>query len=180
MVEETKESVKKKDLIEYSENKIFSTFRSKAGSIFNKGLLVFDSKNQKLFKVVDVKNDENGKTTWVKLVLNNGDEHKEINKEEDLDDFRDYLLLNLVVSTEKKERTIFQVKQKLYEKLETNLEPMLKSIGISSFATILFFKGKFLDKDGWITQAENIFFDVKVLLNQLYTFGNNFYFIQMY
>ena len=107
MVEETKESVKKKDLVEYSENKILSTFRSKAGNIFNKGLLVFDSKNQKLFKVVDVKNDENGKTTWVKLVLNNGDEHKEINKEEDLDDFRDYLLLNFVVSPEKKERTIF-------------------------------------------------------------------------
>ena len=35
------------------------------------------------------------------LVLNSGDEQREIKDENEIDDFRDYLLLNLVVSPEK-------------------------------------------------------------------------------
>ena len=70
-------------------------------------------------------------------------------------EFRDYRLLNLVVSPDK-ESAGFQVKQKLYEKLETNLEPIFKSTGVTTFGIILFYKGKILDKSECIAQVDNI------------------------
>ena len=62
---------------------------------------MFDPLGKKLYKVIDLKNDENGRTSWAKLVLNSGEEQREISDAAELDEFRDYLLLNLVVSPDK-------------------------------------------------------------------------------
>lgn len=46
--------------------------------------------------------------------------------------------------------------QKLYEKLEISIEPMLKSIGMSSFSLILFYNGKMIDRSSCISQISGI------------------------
>mmetsp|Transcript_1072 Transcript_1072/g.1050 ORF Transcript_1072/g.1050 Transcript_1072/m.1050 type:complete len:125 (+) Transcript_1072:378-752(+) len=79
--------LKKKELPEFSEAKILKTFKVKSGNVFNKGNLVFYSKDGKFYKVVDLRNDDSGKTAWVSLVSRDGAVSREVDSQADLAEF---------------------------------------------------------------------------------------------
>ena len=81
-----------KDCVEHSGDKVLTHFRSKADWVFEKGRLVFDSKLNCLWNILEIKKNENGEIESILMSSINGIELREISKQEEFDDFRDYLL----------------------------------------------------------------------------------------
>jgi len=150
------EKLKKSNEIEHSESSIMKTFKIKATSVFNKGNLVFNAKDKKLYKVVDLKTDDSYKPVSASLVVKNGDDKIDLTKEEDFEHFRDYVELQLVVKPDKKDKIILNVKQKLYDKMEDSLGPVFSGLGDQFMAYKLFYKSKALDKAACIAQLDDL------------------------
>eukprot|EP00345_Euplotes_harpa_P008250 CAMPEP_0168333334 /NCGR_PEP_ID=MMETSP0213-20121227/9549_1 /TAXON_ID=151035 /ORGANISM="Euplotes harpa, Strain FSP1.4" /LENGTH=194 /DNA_ID=CAMNT_0008337645 /DNA_START=11 /DNA_END=595 /DNA_ORIENTATION=+ len=148
--------LKKKELPEFSEAKILKTFKVKSGSVFNKGNLVFCSKDGKLYKVVDLRNDDSGKTSWVSLVSRDGAVSREVDSQADLADFEISSEIYIMISPANKDSSVVGLKLKIYEKIETTLEPAFEGLGLLMLAFKFFFQGKELDKSLSVAQIEAI------------------------
>ena len=152
----TSEALKKKELPEHSEGSILKTFKGKSSQVFNKGNLVFCSRDNKFYKVVDLKTDDDYKPTWVSLVSKDGIDKKEIDSEKQFAEFQNFVDINLVISAEGKEKDVIQVRLKIYDKFETGLESAFTGVGQPAFSFKLFMKGKALDKESSLAQLEDV------------------------
>ena len=121
-------------------------FKSKTNIAFNKGNLIYNGKEKRYYKVVDLKTDESYKPTWASLVSNDGSIKIEISTEEQFEDYQDFIDLHVVVSPATKEKIILLIRQKIYDKFESGFESAFIGIGALIMAYKLFFKGMNLDK----------------------------------
>ena len=83
---------KTKDCVEHLTDKALTHFRSKIDWVFEKGCLVIDSKLNCLWNILDIKKNENGEIESILMSSIDGIELREVSKQEEFDDFRDYLL----------------------------------------------------------------------------------------
>ena len=82
-----------KDCVEHLTDKALTHFRSKIDWVFEKGRLVIDSKLNCLWNILDIKKNVNGEIESILMSSIDGIELREISKQEEFYDFRDYLLM---------------------------------------------------------------------------------------
>jgi len=158
--EYTQEQLKKKDAVvqfNFSDDDVFRTLKGKPSPVFNIGKLVYNTKDDKWYKVLDLKTDDNSNPTWVSLTERNGTDTIEISKHEEFDQFQSSLNILLNINFASDENAIVEVSPKIYEKLEIALENSLEGVGATLSSYKLFFNGKEVDKEDCIANIENIF-----------------------
>lgn len=154
--EHTQDELKKINEIEYSENNIIKTFKMKASAIFHKGNLVFYTKDNKYYKVVDLKTDDEYKPVSASLVVKDGDDKLDITDQSEFVHFQDFIELNMIVKPDNKDNIFISVKQKLYDKFEDTLDATLNGIGYSLIGFKIYHRGKEIDKTMSVAQIDDM------------------------
>lgn len=154
--EQSAEVLKKLKELEFTEANIYRSFKTSTNIVFNKGNLVYNTKDNKFYRVVDLKTDESYQPLSANLVVKNGDDKLEINDPSDFEHFQDFVNLNILVKSENSDLTCLSVKQKLYEKFEDTLANAFLGEGLMVISFKFFFNGKELDKSMTVAQLDNI------------------------
>ncbi|CAI2373630.1 unnamed protein product [Moneuplotes crassus] len=157
--EYTQDQLKKKNAVvqfNFSDDDVFRTLKGKPSPVFNIGKLVYNTKDDKWYKVLDLKTDDNSNPTWVSLTERNGTETIEISTQERFDEFESCLDILIDINTTSGIKTIMEVSPKIYERLNVSLENSLDGIGASVSSYKFFFNGKEVDKEDCIANIEGI------------------------
>lgn len=152
--------MKKKDApaqFNFSEDDIFRTFKGKAPPVFNKDKLIYSTKDDKWYKVLDLKTDDNSNPTWVSMSLKNGTETVEISKPEEFDQFKNSLKVFINVNSASGDSTVVEVNPKIYEKFETAFEDAFQGVGASLASYKFFYKSREIQKDECLANIEEIY-----------------------
>mmetsp|Transcript_25563 Transcript_25563/g.22710 ORF Transcript_25563/g.22710 Transcript_25563/m.22710 type:complete len:257 (-) Transcript_25563:362-1132(-) len=154
--EYAQDELKKKDITELTEANIFKTFKAKAAPIFNKGNLVYNNKENKFYKVLDLKTDDDYKPTWASLSLKDGTGCIEISTKKDFSEFINFLKIFVNINKEGSDTITLETNPKLYDKFEIAFDAPFEGAGIQLMGYKLFFKGKEIEKDQNISTMDDI------------------------
>lgn len=148
--------LKKLNEPELTEASIMKAFKVISSHVFNKGNLVYNSKDKKFYKVVDLKTDDAYNPTFASLVIKDGDDKLELSKESDFEHFRNYIELKLIIKSSKSDNMMLAIKQKLYDKFQDTLSSIFNGVDLSLIAFKLFFNSKELDKALCVAQMNDM------------------------
>lgn len=150
------EALKKKDLPEHTEGSIFKSFKGKAAPVFNKGNLVYNTKDDKFYKVLDLKTDDEYKPTWASLVAKDTKDTKEISNSKDFDQYINYVPIYVSINKVGSDTQILEANPRIYDKLEVSLEPAFEGAGLALMGYKLFYNGNHIEKDVTLSSLEGI------------------------
>ncbi|CAI2373399.1 unnamed protein product [Moneuplotes crassus] len=154
--EKTKDQQKKENDSMLTEANILKTFKEKTAPVFNKGNLVYNTKEDKWYKVLDLKTDEEYKPTWASVSLRDSNETKEVTKGSEFEEFTNSLMIFISVNHESGNTETLEVDLKIYDKFEAALEGPFDGAGITLMGYKLFYNSKELDKDSNLSKIEGI------------------------
>ena len=154
------EVLKKAEVVGFSnctEGNIFKTFAGKAAPIFNKGNLVYNIKENKWYKVLNLKTDEDYNPTFASLSLKDDEsKRKDISKKSEFEEFKNCLKIYVNINKEGAESITIEVSPKIYDKFELALEAAFEGAGQLLMSYKLFYKGKEILKDQNLSNLDNI------------------------
>lgn len=149
-------NLNKAKITELTESNILKNFKGKSQATFIKGNLVYWKTDDKFYKVLDLKSDDDYKITFVSLIERDGDGKKEVSSEKDLDQFQNYIIACVCINKEGSPTVTLETQLKIYDKLETPLESAFEGAGFQLMGYKLFFDGEEVTKDTNVSQLKTI------------------------